>query len=329
MIQHHYISPEEAFCDADLFSFSGNPFFIAVDFELKQALFYPLNDVPSSVHFQCGDYICNPINVNDDCSLYSFDIKPVPFIQFERGYNEILLQITAGNSYLVNYTAASSLDTNATLSQLYASSVAKFKLLVDDEFAVFSPESFIALESGSISTYPMKGTIDASISDAESIILADAKEQAEHATIVDLLRNDLSKVSNNVNVKRYRFVETVRSVQNTLLQVSSEIEGRLLPEYGNRIGSILRQLLPAGSVSGAPKSSTLDIIRRAEDGDRGFYCGIMGVYDGNKFASGVLIRFIQQTPTGLIYRSGGGITSQSNIQREYEELIQKIYVPTA
>lgn len=326
MEKHRYISAEDAFRLADRHALAGIPFFIAVDFELDRALFIPLDNVPASIHFQCGDTICNPLQ---SCG-YPVQIKavPVPYSRFAAGYENIIREIKAGNSYLVNYTAASRLTTGASLSHIYASASAKYKLLVDDEFTVFSPESFITISGSTISTFPMKGTIDASQPNAEAIILADAKEQAEHATIVDLLRNDLSKVSNDVRVRRYRYTETVRSACASLLQVSSEISGSLLPEYDGRIGSILRELLPAGSVSGAPKNRTLEIIRNAEDGPRGFYCGIMGVYDGSSFSSGVLIRFIEQAASGLVYRSGGGITAMSDISREYEELIQKIYVPT-
>ena len=69
----------------------------------------------------------------------------------------------------------------------------------------FSPERFVKIADGRISTNPMKGTIDEAIKNAEELILADEKEAAEHATIVDLLRNDLSKVANRVKVKRYRY----------------------------------------------------------------------------------------------------------------------------
>ena len=90
---------------------------------------------------------------------------------------------------------------------------------------------------------------------------------------------------------------------------------------------MLLAMLPAGSVSGAPKRKTLEIIREAEGYHRGFYTGVMGLFDGKNIDSGVMIRFVEQTPQGLVYKSGGGITSQSNCEEEYNELIDKIYVP--
>jgi len=178
-----------------------------------------------------------------------------------------------------------------------------------------------------ISSYPMKGTIDASIPDAEKKILSDEKEKAEHATIVDLIRNDLSMVAENVEVKKYRYIDMVRSNNTDLLQVSSHIEGTLPDNYLQNLGEIIFKLLPAGSVSGAPKKKTVEIILQTEQYDRGFYTGICGFFDGQNLESAVMIRFIEKIDNQLIYKSGGGITFLSEAEKEYEELIQKVYVP--
>ena len=81
------------------------------------------------------------------------------------------------------------------------------------------------------------------------------------------------------------------------------------------------------SISGAPKAKTLEIINQAEGYNRGFYTGICGWFDGENFDSAVMIRFIEQNGENLIFKSGGGITAQSELTKEYEELIQKVYVP--
>jgi para-aminobenzoate synthetase component 1 len=86
-------------------------------------------------------------------------------------------------------------------------------------------------------------------------------------------------------------------------------------------------LLPAGSVCGAPKAKTLEIIRTAESEDRGYYTGVVGWFDGSKLDSGVMISYIEKQGDHFYYRSGGGITDQSELQKEYQELIDKIYVP--
>jgi para-aminobenzoate synthetase component 1 len=173
----------------------------------------------------------------------------------------------------------------------------------------------------------MKGIIDASIPNAEDIILNDEKEKAEHCTIVDLIRNDLNMVSKNVQVDKFRYLETVRTNNKTLLQVSSIISGKLSGDYYARLGEIIISLLPAGSVTGAPKKKTVEIITRLEDHQRGFYTGVAGIFDGNNFDSCVMIRFIQQENSGLTYKSGGGITSSSNCESEYNEMIDKVYLP--
>jgi len=174
----------------------------------------------------------------------------------------------------------------------------------------------------------MKGTIRDSVADASNVILNSKKEQAEHATIVDLIRNDLGMVSRAVRVNRYRFVERVVTNTNNILQVSSEIIGDLQDNYIDNIGQIIFTLLPAGSISGAPKSKTLQIISEVETKSRGYFTGVFGVFDGSNVDSAVMIRFIEQTPNGLVYKSGGGITAQSILDEEYQEMIDKVYVPT-
>ncbi len=173
----------------------------------------------------------------------------------------------------------------------------------------------------------MKGTIDATMPDAENIILNDVKETAEHYTIVDLIRNDLSMVSQRVRVERFRYFDTIGTNEKRLLQVSSEICGEMEEGYLSAIGDIIFSLLPAGSVSGAPKKKTTEIIASAEGIPRGYYTGIAGLFDGRNLNSGVLIRFIEKRDNGYFYRSGGGITSFSEPLSEYNEMIDKIYVP--
>lgn len=173
----------------------------------------------------------------------------------------------------------------------------------------------------------MKGTIDAGIENAEEIILNDSKEKCEHATIVDLIRNDLSIVSKNVKLEKYRYLEYIKTYNKTLIQVSSKITGILSKDYKNHIGDTLISLLPAGSISGAPKKKTLEIINKVEKYKRGYYTGVFGYFDGVNLESSVMIRFIEKTSKGLIFKSGGGITFLSEAYKEYNELIDKVYVP--
>lgn len=173
----------------------------------------------------------------------------------------------------------------------------------------------------------MKGTIDADIPGAAEAILNDEKEKAEHITIVDLIRNDLSLVADHVYVSKFRYIDKLKTSHKDLLQVSSEITGTLPPDYHSRIGDILVSLLPAGSVSGAPKQKTVQVIAEAEQEKRGYYTGVFGYFDGHLLDSGVMIRFIEQCNNQLYFRSGGGITTQSDAKTEYQEAIDKVYVP--
>ncbi|MBP1671105.1 MAG: aminodeoxychorismate synthase component, partial [Bacteroidetes bacterium] len=160
------------------------------------------------------------------------------------------------------------------------------------------------------------------------IILKDYKESCEHNTIVDLIRNDLGKVSGRVWVEKFKYIDKIETDRGDILQVSSDIRGELPVGYGNNLGDIIFSMLPAGSVSGAPKSSTLRLISKAEREKRGFYTGVFGYFDGTVLDSAVLIRFIEKKSDGsLFYHSGGGITVNSMCKDEYEELIAKIYLP--
>ena len=173
----------------------------------------------------------------------------------------------------------------------------------------------------------MKGTIDASEPEAETRILNDPKETAEHHTIVDLIRNDLSLVATNVAVEKFRFLNTIRTHDRTLLQVSSEITGQLPDNYKEHLGDIFHKLLPAGSICGAPKRKTLEIINKSEIYKRGFYTGVFGIFDGLDLQSAVMIRYIEKADNQLTFKSGGGITALSDPIKEYQELIDKVYVP--
>ncbi len=252
---------------------------------------------------------------------------PLSFDAYKKKFDRVIKKIEAGETYLLNLTQPTKIKTTLTLKEIFAHASAHYKLRFKDKFVCFSPEKFIQIEGGKINTFPMKGTIDASIPHAEQIILNNQKEMAEHVMVVDLLRNDLSIVATHVKVEKFRYVETIEAGEKRLLQISSHISGHVGEDWYGRIGDILKSLLPAGSISGAPKKSTLKIIQETEEYERGFFSGVFGVYDGERFDSGVMIRFIEKTEDGFIYKSGGGITVESDAIQEYKELLDKIYLP--
>lgn len=266
-------------------------------------------------------------NYSSTCHKKSFDKTPLSYEAYKKKFDRVIEEIKAGNSYLLNLTQPTKIETSLTLKEIFTHASAHYKLRYKEKFVCFSPEKFIQISGTKIHTFPMKGTIDAAFPHAEEIILNNQKEMAEHVMVVDLLRNDLSIVATDVRVERFRYVQTIDAGAKKLLQVSSHISGHVGEEWHERIGDILKSLLPAGSISGAPKKSTLKIIEETEAYERGYFSGVFGVYDGEKFDSGVMIRFIEKTENGYIYKSGGGITLDSDARQEYDELLDKVYLP--
>lgn len=252
---------------------------------------------------------------------------PLSLTNYKIKFDKVIDKIRAGETYLLNLTTPTKIQTSLSLNEIYKMANAHYKLRYKDEFVCFSPEKFVSIEKNRIHTYPMKGTIDASIENAKEKILSNEKEMAEHVMVVDLLRNDLSIVASDVRVEKFRYITEIEAGHKKLLQVSSHISGNIGENWQEKIGDILESLLPAGSISGTPKKSTLEIIEDIEEYDRGFYSGVFGVFDGKKLDSGVMIRFIEKSESGYIYKSGGGVTLDSVLKDEYNELLDKVYLP--
>jgi para-aminobenzoate synthetase component 1 len=287
----------------------------------------PLNESAQNGIYFTFDNLGNIENHVNKINEFTFRKRPVSLQVYKKAFDSVLKEIKFGNSFLTNLTFETLIESDLSLPQIFFRSEAPYKLLFKDRFVVFSPERFITICDGIIAAYPMKGTIDATIPNAETMILNDLKETAEHHTIVDLVRNDLSKVSTNVKVQRFRYIDKIRTSGKTLLQVSSEVTGEMGENYIEHLGDIISTLLPAGSICGAPKKRTLEIISKSENYNRGFYSGVFGIFDGANLQSSVMIRFIEKRDNQLIFKSGGGITFLSNAEDEYQELIDKVYVP--
>jgi para-aminobenzoate synthetase component 1 len=311
----------------NLYGKQVQPFIFIIDFDCQKPVILRLDETFKNNILYDIQGFTNVQSLRTMDKKLEFQKHPVAFEIYKMAFKHVHHHIFHGNTYLLNLTAPTRIETNYTLSDLFFCSTAKFKLLFKDLFVVFSPEIFLRIEDSTISSYPMKGTIDAALPQAENSILSDEKERAEHATIVDLIRNDLSMVATNVKVEKYRYIDRIHAHDKELLQVSSIITGRLEENYRERIGDIIFRLLPAGSVSGAPKKKTLEIIKEAEQYDRGYYTGVFGYFDGSRLESGVMIRFVENVDGTLYYKSGGGITAYSNCESEYQEMIDKVYVP--
>lgn len=247
---------------------------------------------------------------------------------YRRAFEIVQAGLQRGDSFLTNLTMPTRIELTATLEEVYRLSAAPYRICLRDEFVCFSPEIFVQITAeGYISSHPMKGTAEDTPA-ARQELLTSQKEIAEHATIVDLIRNDLSQVAKQVRVDDYRYLGRIETPRGALLQTSSKIGGWLPDNWAANLGTTIARLLPAGSVSGAPKPATTALIRAAEGRPRGYYCGIGVYFDGKSVDSCVLIRFIENHPTeGHLFWAGGGITARSNWQDEYAELCAKVRIP--
>ncbi len=311
-----------SFEDLNKLGAAREAFLFICDFEAKRIEAFSLNSLyKEDIEYQ--------IDKNYTYKPHPHFLHPFAssFEAYKRKFESVIEKIKAGETYILNLTQTTPIKSEKTLQEMFSLANAAYKLRFKEEFLCFSPEQFIEIKENKIHTFPMKGTIDASIENAREKILADTKELAEHIMVVDLLRNDLSIVATDVRVEKFRYISEIAAGEKKLLQVSSHISAYLGEDWHENIGTILHKLLPAGSISGAPKKSTLEIIKQVEAYERGFFSGVFGVYDGRTLDSGVMIRFIENTKEGLVYKSGGGITLDSNAASEYQELLDKVYLP--
>ena len=309
---------------------SKTRFFVVIDFDKDKPLILKEKNFLSGceIKFKIGNYSnFKKPNIKDKIKSY-FDIVPIEYTKYKKAFSRVKNQLKKGNTYLLNLTFSTQIKLKTSMERIFFDSKSNYKLYLDDSFLCFSPECFIKIKKNKIYSYPMKGTIRSDIKNAKKIILNNKKEIEEHSTIVDLIRNDMSIFAKKVRVNKFRFLKKIQSNESPLLQVSSEIEGKLDVNWRNFLGEIIWEMLPAGSISGAPKNKTLEIINNVENHKRGYYTGIFGFFDGESFDSAVTIRYIEKIKKKYYYKSGGGITYNSKLDDEYKELINKIYVPT-
>ena len=195
----------------------------------------------------------------------------------------------------------------------------------DVEIAGASPETLVKLEDGILHTFPLAGTRPRGKTQAEDILLenellADKKELAEHNMLVDLGRNDLGKVSKfgSVKVKKLRSIERYSHV----MHIGSTVRGEIRPEYDAL--DALEAVLPAGTLSGAPKIRACQLIGELENNKRGVYGGAIGYIDftGNMDTC-IAIRLAYKKNGKVFIRSGAGIVADYEPDNEYMETINK------
>ncbi|MFS1663792.1 aminodeoxychorismate synthase component I [Streptococcus sp. zg-JUN1979] len=254
----------------------------------------------------------------------------------EKAYQEAIEQIhhhiRQGDTYQVNYTmqlsAPLDLDSFAVYNRLVVEQGASYNAYIaHDGFAVVSvsPELFFDKKGQLLKTRPMKGTTSRGLSLADdqekaTWLAQDSKNRSENLMIVDLLRNDMGRISETDSVKVSKLCQL--EAYSTVWQMTSTIESRLSPETS--LSDIMTALFPCGSITGAPKIETMAIIECLEKKPRGVYCGTVGICLPNgDMLFNVAIRTLQIASGSAFYGVGGGITWDSQWQSEYEETKQK------
>ena len=248
--------------------------------------------------------------------------------QFASDIASIQDYIRSGDTYQINHTYR-------ITGKTYGSPLALYSRLRDRQPGRFgayishdgnyllsqSPELFISREGNTLKAMPMKGTASA-LSAVASALSDDPKNQAENVMIVDLLRNDLSRISLPGTVTVPNLFEVAR--HGDVLQMTSTVQGQAKPD--TTLMDILHAVFPCGSVTGAPKKRSMQIIQELEPEDRGYYCGALGWIDpGGDFAFSVPIRTVEITEEIQSHAStftlgiGAGITNDSDPKQEWEE----------
>ncbi|MCA2014441.1 aminodeoxychorismate synthase component I [Cereibacter sphaeroides] len=245
--------------------------------------------------------------------------------------NRVLDYIAAGDCYQINLTiplasrlqSGTALGLYGALRQRQAVGFGAFADMGAGPMLISrSPELFFRTEGECIESRPMKGTRPRHVDPIEDARLAadlraSVKDRAENLMIVDLLRNDISRIAQVGSVK----VPELYGIDSftTVHQMSSTVEGRLLPGAG--LPGLMAALFPCGSITGAPKIRAMQIIRELEPHPRGAYCGAIGwaAPDGAQ-AWSVAIRTLSLSPDGsVVLNVGGGVVQDSTPQGEWEE----------
>lgn len=258
----------------------------------------------------------------------------IPFPDYREKVNRILKAITRGDTYEVNFVHELTgilipYGPASLWKRLTATSPSSFftwfrtgsRILISS-----SPERFFRLENNRILVQPMKGTrkrhSDPELDKQESDSLKNSeKDRAENLMIVDLMRNDLGKICSPGSVLTEQLF-TVESYP-TVHQMTSTISGKLAG--GLTIWDVIEALFPPGSMTGAPKKRTMDIISEEETGPRGFYSGISGYFDGSGLSEwSVLIRCLEVEGDAFSAKAGGAITADSDPAQEYAETLIKL-----
>ena len=261
--------------------------------------------------------------------FYPQIVKNLSKKEYEKAFNQIKDELASGNSYQINFTNELQISTKASSKDIITSLLSRQKSryfgYFKSEFCEiisFSPELFFKLKGKKITFAPMKGTIKRGQNKDEDRVLKnklknDPKNRSENLMIVDLLRNDMSKI---IKIGSLKLKEPMKIIKlKTLFQAISPLKARL---KSRNLNKIFEAVYPCGSITGAPKLATMRIIERLEGRDRGVYCGAMGVISDKRAEFSVPIRTLQRWAKDEYYRYGvgSGVVWDSKCDDEFAEL---------
>ena len=254
------------------------------------------------------------------------------YAAYKNCFDKVMAWIRAGDVYQVNLTfpmhGAYQGDAASIYAKLKSAQPVKYGGVISlggADIVSLSPELFFEMQGGKISMRPMKGTARRGETEAQDLALAqalqqDTKNRAENLMIVDLLRNDLSRIAaaGSVSVSDLYTIETYPSLHTMTSGIAAEV-----PDIP--FADILQALFPCGSVTGAPKIRAQEIIRELEHSPRGAYCGAMGLIDPDGYSRfNVGIRTLSLRRDGSCkYAVGSGVVADSDAQDEYDECLLK------
>ncbi len=254
----------------------------------------------------------------------NFDISPnLPFEEYARIFDAAREHILEGNTYQIKisirYTAEGTLPPLTAFGNLMAANPAPEAFVLKwDDFSLVccSPETVLIQEGHRPVTRPVGGTIPRDVPDAQARLLTDAKETAEHNMLIDLERNDLSRICEpgSVRIEKLREVETYAHLHHLV----STIAGDLI--HGTKTREILAALLPGGTITGCPKHRTVELIDQLEPCFRGPYTGSFGTFhDNGDLRLNLIIRTLAQMDGRCHVQAGRGIVIGSTPEYEYRE----------
>jgi para-aminobenzoate synthetase component 1 len=282
--------------------------------------------------------LINILNKGKNNIAHDFKIKTsikenLPFIDYKKKFDKVMSYINAGDCYQINLSKKFEVNTEGDSWNFYK----KFRDINKSPFMAYflyenfevlsgSPERFIKSHDGIVTTRPIKGTKargDNKELDKKNAneLLNSVKDQSENLMIVDLLRNDLS-INCEVGSIKVDELFSIESYPNVHHLVST-ISG-ILRKDSNNI-KLFSDSFPGGSITGAPKIRATEIIDELEEHSRGLYCGSICYFSFNgSMDSNVAIRSMVHHNQKLCFYSGGGLTTGSNVDDEYQEIEDKV-----